>query len=49
MIEFGAYVPVVVRKPASLLNHESLIEEEAIVFTCPLVPVYANPCDSDER
>ena len=49
MIELAAYVPVFVMNPLSLLNHESLTEEEAMVFTCPLVPVYANPCPSDER
>jgi hypothetical protein len=31
-------------KLASLLNHESCTDDEAIVLTCPFVPVYANPC-----
>ncbi len=35
--------------PASLLNHDSCTDDEAIVFTLPFVPVYANPCDRDER
>jgi hypothetical protein len=33
MMEFAAYVPVLVRNPESLLNHESFTEEEAMVFT----------------
>ena len=33
-----------VRNPASLLNQDSLIDDEAIVFTLPFVPVYVNPC-----
>jgi hypothetical protein len=33
MMEFAAYVPVLVRNPESLLNHDSLIDEEAMVFT----------------
>ena len=41
--------PADVTNPASLLNHESLTEDEAIVFTCPAEPVYANPCDIDGR
>ena len=32
-----------VRKPLSLLNQESLTEEDAMVFTCPFVPVKAKP------
>jgi hypothetical protein len=36
-----------VRNPASLLNHDSLTDDEAIVFNCPPVPRYANPCDGD--
>ena len=36
-------------KPESLLNQDSLIDDEAIVLTCPFVPVYVNPCDSDGR
>ena len=32
-----------------MLNHDSLIDDEAIVFSCPLVPVNANPCDRDGR
>ena len=36
-------------KPASLLNHESRMDDEAIVFTCPADPVNAKPCDRDER
>ncbi len=38
-----------VRKPASLLNQDSLIDDEAIVCTSPFVPVNAKPCDSDGR
>ena len=33
--------------PASLLNHDSLIDDEAIVETIPLLPVNAKPCDRD--
>jgi hypothetical protein len=29
--------------PRSLLNQDNLIDDEAIVLTCPPVPVYANP------
>ena len=36
-------------KLESLLNHDSLIDELAIVETKPFVPVNANPCDSDDR
>ncbi len=36
-----------VRKPASLLNHESCTEDEAIVDTFPVDPVYAKPCESE--
>ncbi len=39
----------VVMKLESLLNHDSLIDDEAIVCTNPLVPVYANPCVSDGK
>ncbi len=35
--------------PASLLNQDSCIDDEAIVFTLPFVPVYVNPCASDGR
>jgi hypothetical protein len=35
--------------PASLLNQESLTDDEAIVETNPFVPVNANPCDRDDR
>jgi hypothetical protein len=38
-----------VRKPASLLNHERFTDEDAIVFTKPPVPRYANPCESEGR
>jgi hypothetical protein len=38
-----------VRKPASLLNHDSLIDDDAIVCTRPFVPVYVNPCVRDGR
>jgi hypothetical protein len=34
-----------VRKPASLLNQESLTDEDAIVCTRPPVPRYAKPCE----
>ena len=33
-----------VENPASLLNHESCTDDEAIVFTLPPVPRYAKPC-----
>lgn len=36
-----------VKNPASLLNQDSLIDDEAIVLTNPLLPVYAKPCDSE--
>ncbi len=36
-----------VRNPLSLLNHDSLTDDEAIVFSCPPVPRYAKPCDGD--
>ena len=36
-------------KPESLLNQDSLIDDEAIVPTSPFVPVKAKPCESDER
>jgi hypothetical protein len=49
MIELIGYVPVLVMKPESLLNHESLTEDEAMVLTCPLLPVYAKPCESEGR
>ena len=35
--------------PASLLNHDSCTDDEAIVFTLPFVPVYVNPCASDGK
>ena len=38
-----------VRNPESLLNHDSLIDDEAIVLTCPAVPRYVNPCVSDGK
>ena len=38
-----------VRNPASLLNQDSLIDDDAIVFTCPADPVYAKPCVSDGK
>ena len=38
-----------VRNPASLLNHDSRIDEDAIVDTSPLLPVNAKPCVSDGR
>jgi hypothetical protein len=38
-----------VRKLASLLNQDSLTDDEAIVCTIPLVPVNAKPCDSEGR
>ena len=38
-----------VRNPASLLNHESFTDVEAIVCTNPLLPRYANPCPRDDR
>ena len=38
-----------VENPASLLNHESCTDDEAIVLTCPFVPVYVNPCASDGK
>ena len=36
-----------VRNPASLLNHDSFTDDEAIVDTSPLLPVNAKPCVSD--
>ena len=38
-----------VEKARSLANHESLTDDDAIVETSPLLPVNANPCDSDGR
>ena len=38
-----------VRNPASLLNHDSFTDDEAIVDTSPLLPVNAKPCVSDGR
>ncbi len=38
-----------VRNPASLLNHDRLIDDEAIVCTSPLLPVNAKPCVSDGK
>ena len=35
--------------PASLLNQDSCIDDEAIVLTLPFVPVYVNPCDRDGK
>ncbi len=49
MIELAAYVPVLVMKPESLLNHDSLTDDDAMVLTCPELPVYAKPCASDGR
>ncbi len=36
----------VVMNPLSLLNHDSLIDDEAIELTVPFDPRYANPCPS---
>jgi len=36
-----------VRKPASLLNHERLIEELATVLSFPVEPMYEKPCARD--
>ncbi len=36
-----------VRNPASLLNQDSLTDDEASVSSCPPVPRYAKPCDGD--
>ena len=36
-------------KLESLLNQESFTDDEAMVFTLPLVPVYAKPWERDER
>lgn len=36
-----------VRNPASLLNQDSLTDDEATVFSCPPVPRYAKPCAGD--
>ena len=33
-----------VRNPASLLNHDSLIDDEAVALTSPLDPVNRKPC-----
>jgi hypothetical protein len=33
-----------VRNPASLLNHDSLIDDEAIALTAPFDPVNRKPC-----
>lgn len=38
-----------VRKPASLLNHDNLTDDEAIDDTSPLVPVKTKPCPKFER
>ena len=38
-----------VRNPASLLNHDSFTDDEAIVDTSPLLPVNAKPCVRDGR
>ena len=38
-----------VRNPASLVNHESLTDDEAMVETIPFDPVKAKPCDSDGK
>jgi hypothetical protein len=34
-------------KLESLLNHDSLIDDEAIVFSCPFDPTYEKPCERD--
>ena len=33
-----------VEKPASLLNHERLIDDEAILLACPFDPTNEKPC-----
>ena len=33
-------------KPVSLVNHERLIEDEAMELTFPLEPRYVKPCPS---
>ena len=33
-----------VRNPASLLNHDRLIDDEAIALTAPFDPVNRKPC-----
>ena len=38
-----------VRNPASLVNHESLIDEDAIGCTRPSEPVYKNPGERDDK
>ena len=38
-----------VRNPASLLNHDSFTDDDAIVCTNPFDPVYAKPPVSDGR
>jgi hypothetical protein len=45
----ASYDDTDVRNPASLLNHDSLTDEEAMVETIPFVPVNAKPCVSDGR
>jgi len=35
--------------PLSLLNQDSCIDDEAILFTLPPVPRYAKPCNRDGR
>ena len=49
MIELIGYVPVLVMNPASLLNHESCTDDDAIEFTFPVDPIYEKPCDNEER
>ncbi len=49
MMELIGYVPVLVMNPASLLNHERLTDDEAIELTLPDEPMYAKPCERDER
>ena len=34
--------------PASLLNQERLIEDDAMELTLPADPMYANPCERSE-
>jgi len=48
-LEVNGNAPEEVTNPASLLNQERLIEDDAVEFTLPLDPMYANPCESEER
>jgi hypothetical protein len=48
-LEVNGKAPAEVTNPASLLNQERLIEEDAIELTLPADPMYANPCESEER